>query len=655
MSGFYPVPSTRTSGLLEQIRLTTQLSGQQLDIERLQNQISTGRRITRPSDDVPAAQRGQSLQLLLELKAQAQTNAKASQSYLDATDTALSNVAKLLSDVRGFAVEASSDTSTSATRLTAADEVGRAITQLVATGNQTFRGRALFAGSRDTSAPFVQSNSGVAYLGNENSLNSFVDLNQALSTSAAGSEVFGTYSPGVQGGVDLNPRLTADTRLSDLAGGRGLQLGSLEISDGTTKKVIDLSGAATVGDVADILEDNPPDGRTITVTIGASGLSVDIDDAGGGNLTIKDLLGGTTARDLRILSPLSTGTLPVVGGDLNPRLQLTTPLADLQLASPLDKASGLQLSSDGQTYVVATSGATTVEDLLNAINQSPANAVAQIDPTSDQIVVRSRQSGVDFTIGENGGTTATQLGIRSFTANTALADLNYGAGVQSATGADFTIHRKDGTDLAIDVSSAATVGDVLNLINNEPANLNPATRVVARLAAFGNGIELFDGNTAGTDQLQVTAQFGSDAAIDLGLIPLGATSATATTSASGDTLSGRDVNPQEVSGVFNSLLRLKAALVPFDRAKLERAVALLDEDFDRLNFARGEVGSRGKALETIQTQLEDDTLLLKSNLSDDLDTDFPAAISNLTARQAALQASLQLAAQVFQLTLLNFL
>ena len=77
------------------------------------------------------------------------------------------------------------------------------------------------------------------------------------------------------------------------------------------------------------------------------------------------------------------------------------------------------------------------------------------------MVVRSRLSGADFSIGENGGTTATQLGIRSLTANTALADLNHGLGVTSITGADFTIHRKDGTDLPIDISSAVTIGDVL--------------------------------------------------------------------------------------------------------------------------------------------------------------------------------------------------
>lgn len=655
MSGFYPVPSTRTTGLLAQTRLIAQLNGQQLEIQRLQNQISLGRRILTPSEDAPAAQRGQTLQLLLELKAQAQTNAKTSQSYLDATDTSLANVATLLSNIRGSAVEAASDTSTTTTRQAAAAEIRRAIDQLVATGNQTFRGRYLFGGSRTTAAPFANSAAGVAYLGNEGGLQSFVDLNLGLTTSTSGAEVFGTYSPDLPGSLDLNPILTSDTLLADLHGGRGVRLGSLEIADGTTKRIIDLSSAATLGDVADLIEANPPVGRTLTVTIAAQGLTIDIDDAGAGNLTIKDIGGGTTASELRILSPLGTGVAPVIGGDLNPRLRLTTPLADLQTALPLDLASGLQITSGGQIHQIDTSSAQSIEELLNSINASPANALAEIAPSGDRIVIRSKLSGVDFSVGENGGTTATQLGLRSFTVDSLLADLNHGAGVQIAAGVDFTIRRKDGFDLTIDVSSASTIGDVLDLINSDSNNLDPTTRVVARLAAFGNGIELFDANTAGASTLQVTSQFGSRAALDLGLIPTGATSAAGTPSASGDTLTGADTNPQEVSGVFNSLQRLQASLTNFNRGDLERAIGLLDEDFDRLTFARSEVGSRGKTLETIQTQLADDELLLTFNLSDEIDTDLPTAISALAARQAALQASLQLAGQVFQLSLLNFL
>jgi flagellar hook-associated protein 3 FlgL len=656
MTGFYPIASSRSTNLLEQTQLLQQFNNSQIELQKLQNAISTGRRIALPGEDPSAAQRGQTITQLLAFKSQAQTNIQVAQSYLDATDTSLSSVASLLTDVRSAAVAANSDTSTDLSRQAAKQQVEQAITQLLNTGNQNFRGRYLFGGSRSSTSPFTRTADGVVYNGNDGSLNSFVDVGLPYATNASGTDVFGTLSSEVQGIVDLDPALTADTPLSALYAGRGVSLGSIEIGDGTTKKTIDLSSAATIDDVAKLIEANPPTGRTLTVTVTNTGLTVAIDAAGGGNVTIKDVAGGTTAKDLQILtSPLGNGVAPVVGGDLNPALRLTTRLADLQTATPLDLASGLQINNGGQSYTIDTSGAVTVEGLLNSINHSPANALAEIAPSGDRLIVQSRLAGADFSIGENGGTTATQLGIRSLTTSTPLSDLNYGQGVASIAGTDFTIHRKDGTDLAIDVSSAQTIGDVLNLINNDPSNQNPATQVVARLAAFGNGIELFDGNTAGTDALSVTAQFGSNAAIDLGLIPQGQATATAVSGGSGDTLTGVDTNPQEVSGVFNSLLRLRDSLENFSHEKLARAVALLDQDYDRLNFARADVGARGQTIDTVKTQLEDETTQLKSDLSDDLDTNLPDAISSLAAKQAALQASLQLAATLFQTTLLNYL
>jgi len=656
MPGFYPVPSTRTSGLLVQAQLLQQLHADQIDMARLTQQISTGRRITNPSEDAPAAQRGQTLQRLLELKAQAKINLQTSQSYLDASDSALGDIAGLLSDVRALALEANSDTSSEQQRQAAAEQVSGAIQRLLEAGNQNFRGRHLFGGARTDGEPFVYEGQQIAYHGDEGSLQSFVDVNLPYATNASGAEVFGAYSAEVRGAVDLNPALTADTPLSALFGGRGVSLGSLVIGDGTNMSTIDLSGAATIGDVADLLEANPPTGRTITATVTATGLTVDIDDAGGGNLTIKEVPNGNTAEQLRILSPLGTGVTPVVGGDLNPKLRLTSALADLQSSGPpFDFASGVQITNAGQTYTIDTSAAVTVEDLLNAFNGSDANVLAQIDASGDRIIVRSRLSGADFSIGENGGSTATQLGIRSLTTDTMLADLNHGRGVGLRQGVDFSIIRKDGVQLDFDIDGTATIGDVIDLINNDINNLNPATQVVARLNATGNGIELFDGNLAGPGTLQVLRTFGSTAAWDLGLVPQDAQTATAVSSVSGDTLSARDVNPLEVSGVYNSLLRMQAALENFDREDLERAINLLDVDFERVTFARSEIGARGRTLETVESHLEDEEILLKSNLSDEIEIDLTDAITNLTARQAAYQASLSLAANLFQLSLFNFL
>jgi flagellin-like hook-associated protein FlgL len=104
-----------------------------------------------------------------------------------------------------------------------------------------------------------------------------------------------------------------------------------------------------------------------------------------------------------------------------------------------------------------------------------------------------------------------------------LSELNHGLGVHPADGTDFRIVRSDGTSLDIDVSGAQTISDVLDVINNHPGNLDPATRVHAALAAYGNGLELTDDNPAGVGSLSVERTDTSVAARELGLVAPDAT------------------------------------------------------------------------------------------------------------------------------------
>ena len=135
----------------------------------------------------------------------------------------------------------------------------------------------------------------------------------------------------------------------------------------------------------------------------------------------------------------------------------------------------MQISNGGKTYTIDISSAITVEDLLNTINGSGAGVLAEINSDGTGIDIRSRISGGDFSIGENGGLTATQLGVRTFALQTRLSDLNHGLGVhslaqQNFVGNDFAFQLEDGTTLQISLSNEATIGDVINTINNAPGN-----------------------------------------------------------------------------------------------------------------------------------------------------------------------------------------
>jgi flagellin-like hook-associated protein FlgL len=60
-------------------------------------------------------------------------------------------------------------------------------------------------------------------------------------------------------------------------------------------------------------------------------------------------------------------------------------------------------------------------------------------------------------------------------------------------------------------------------------------------------------------------------------------------------------------------------------------------------------------LEFIDLRLQDENVQLQSALSQDIDVDLVQAISDLTARQYAFEASLRTTASLLQLSLLNFL
>jgi len=188
-------------------------------------------------------------------------------------------------------------------------------------------------------------------------------------------------------------------------------------------------------------------------------------------------------------------------------------------------------------------------------------------------------------------------------------------------------------------------------------NNTGTTAVTARLSQAGNGIELVDASTATTGSLTVHRVTGSLAAEYLGFVGPDQTQNSAySVDGSGNyVLGSEDRHTLEVDSVFNSLIRLRAALENGDTIELGRAIARLDADFTRVNFARAEIGSRLQGLDVIKTRLEDENVQLQSALSAEIDVDLVEAISQLTARQYALQASLRTAANILNLSLLDYI
>lgn len=894
MSTIQPISTTRVTDAMTRQRLTSQTQSDQLDLFRLQNQLSTGFRIFLPSDDAPAAQRAMILQRTIERKEQSLTNLQGVQNGLNATESGLQSINTLLNDTRADALAAVDSIASEADRDKLIDTINSVLETLVRSGNSTFTSTYLVGGAERSDEAYQTTNGYVEYLGDESSPNTFVDIGQLFDSGTSGDEVLGGFSESVRGSVDLNGQLAPATRLSQLNGGLGISRdGSIEVtfvptdtSEPSVSQVIDLSNAKTIEDMSRLIEAGAPSGSNLTVSVEGSSLRIDVS---GGGVVINEAFKGETARQLGIVTT-EVPSASVVGTDLDPTIAQTDQLSDLvgskargRIVSPgdnndllltakqngsqynnvtvnyvngssdsaaydelsntltvtiregdstandiaavinaeatvpftaetdyrdqtsagvrgtgkpaastalspvnlsvgvaggvdgeLDLASGFLVTNGDQTYEIDTSEAETVEDLLSELNRPEYGLLATVNSAGDGINVRSRRSGADFAIAENGGTTATDLGIRTYTGESRLEDFNRGLGVVIPYDNDETTELNNtfqitvndqGTQLTydIDTTDLYTVQDVIDRIaeatdtSGGPPNA-PTPAVTASLAEVGNGLVLtrtdaldpastatgtfavtgggfdltttatgaganqddinvviVDGTTPGAtlsetgDTITVTVDITNDPgnatvqnvadliATDLGAefavsnVTGGTTTATAETNLAAGSLTGgfdadeftvsglvaerlgfiesgetsatsnaatlqsTDRNPDEVDSVFTTLIRMREALEDGNEEQFEREITRLDADIERVTFGRSEIGSRLQSLESIEDRLIDEDVSLRSALSEEIDADLIQVISDFTAKQAAMQASLQISGSLLNLTILDFI
>jgi flagellar hook-associated protein 3 FlgL len=654
MGSFYPMVAGRSSTSQIRYRMLYQLANDNASIQNIQKQLSTGRRITRASEDVPAALRAMTIQANNERKTQFRENLETTQSFLGVSDTTLANIHDLLTEARATAVQSVDSTLSDAQREAISLELSNSIDRLVQLSNSKFRDRYLLSGGAVKTPPFETSpDGGIIYKGDFNSLSTMVDFHTSIEINASAQDALGIVSEGIIGSTDLNPGISPTTPLADLNLGQGVGKGLISFSNGTDLVELDFTGAYDLNDIVQTINGIQLGNRTLSASLSPTGLLVNYADNFGGNLRILDVGTGTTAKQLGLRTqPLGAST-PINGTDLNPILRELTRLDSLNNGSGINLASGLRIQQGSKTYTIATSGLTTIEDLFNAVKASGAKVVTEIADNGRTIRIQSIESGTDLTIGENGGSVATALGIRTFSGTTALAKLNYGQGVTFGPNADLVFTRSDGTTLELDLNGVTTVTDVINRINNDPLNQTAATRITASLATTGNGIVL----TAlpGTQPVKISTGGASQAAWDLGLVPRGQDSATFTNSGANVLLQGKDVSGQEVKGALNTILKLKAAVEKFDLAEIERLTNVVNADVERMGLARGELGMRQQRIEKLIIQTDDQQIALTAAESKELDVDLAQAISDLQARQAAMQASLNLIGTTAQLSIWNYL
>lgn len=684
-----PASIARSPNLLFSQSALSSLTRSSLELYRLQAQLGTSRAVNRPSDDAVKAATILVLDERLDRAAQYRRNLESAGTSLGLIDGALAEAEEIVLQARQIASTQLNVGTTAEERASQAVVVSSLIASLMQLANQESVHGFLLGGTRSGAPPVEEFSSGFRYRGEGGSLLADAGPGERVPVTLGGTAAFGALSARVAGTVDLDPQLTLDTRLADLDGARGLGVsgGSIRFSfDAGPVATVDLSDADTIGDVADrihaaILAYEAEHAVTILGPggVGISGESITIDVVPGGGaggadqeLEFFDVSGGAVAQDLGLASAAGTvfSASSGAGEPLGVRLSWTAPISSLgALTGPL---GSVRVTNATRSVTIDLSGAQTLDDVRAAFEGAGVGVRVQISDDGTAINVLSEVAGGRagaLSIEEVPGSdfTATRLGIRSFSADTRLADFNDGRGVGIVHGSvdpitgdpdpardvDFTIVLGDAgaTEIPVDLrpQDVASVQTLLDRINAQAAAAGVAVPAdfQATLGDGANGIVLTQ-NSAYPGALSVRRENNSPAMEHLGL-------ADGTYDASSASFVGADRAKVRVPSLFTYLIDLRDALLANDTTGITFAAEDLESVSGSIVASRALVGGYAQRAEAAIRRREDQMLLDEQTRSMVRDLDFAEAAVRLSALQTQLEAGLRSTGAIASLSLLDYL
>lgn len=222
-----------TPAILE-AQMTGALATDQASIAALQEKISSGQAINRPSDDPVGIVQAMSTQAALSRAQQYQSNAQDGMGWLGTANTALSSAVTQLDQIRNIVLQANSDSSQPSTYANLAQQVDGIRQELLSLANSTYLNRPIFAG---TSAGQVAYDTSGNYVGSGAAPTRTVAPGTALPVSVTAP--FGTGSSSIFAAVD---QISADLKTGSSASISNLTSSDLNSLDQAITTLSDAAG-----------------------------------------------------------------------------------------------------------------------------------------------------------------------------------------------------------------------------------------------------------------------------------------------------------------------------------------------------------------------------------------------------------------------------
>lgn len=671
-SNFARVPNRLATSLTKQ-----GLNAANLDLLRSQTQLATSKRVARPSDDPVAAALINVLESRLATTDQRARNLQHADSVLGQLDTALGHITDAAQEAKEVALSQIGVGSDAQTRASQAVVISSLIDTVFNSLNRDYADIHFFGGERTGQPPASAFFGGYRYSGQGSGLYTDIGPGLGFPITIGADRAIGAMTAKQGGTVNLNPNLTAATKITDLRGPGGAltALGTVHVTidDGTTTTEldIDLSAAESMGDINTAIESAiraAVPGALTGAFPGAAGFNgsrLSLGVSGGHTITFADGPSGQAATSLGLAGHNYTNAAGtnLAAPDLNPRLTDAALLNTLAPATALSYGT-ITFRNGDRSGTVTTNAGMSIAELKEAVTRLNLGVRIDVSASGDSLDVINEVSGLKMSVEETGGgSAASTLGLRTLDTTTPASVLNHGRGVRIADGnlrpdgatpdtarnTDFRITLRDGSTFDVDLvpSDLTSMAGILSRINADAATAGFGAVFSASLDPDGTGIRLSD-STAGAGTFRVTSLNGH-AATDLGLLD-GTTAGGATA-----TITASNRATVRVDSLLSTLIELRQALEGNSESGIQFAGERLERDLTTALGARAEVGSRAGRIADAQERLVDTTLLDQTIKSDLQDLDYIEAASRFSLLQTQLQAGLQSAASIRSLSLINFL
>ena len=228
-----------------------QLQQQAQTLDKVQTQVASGKRISRPSDDPVGVWRSLNLRREHDGNTQHLRNMDDARNWLVSEDQVMSGTTAALARLREYAVQGADDAYSNADRIAIADEVAQLKEHLLSLFNgTTIVGQSIFSGRQTGTAPFSKDANGNVLYGGETGITTpaaSIDLVPGngiagLTLTDTDSAVPGSYRVAV-GAVAAGVANVTITRYDSLgvAVPGATQTVAVTVPTGTNPKVVDFS------------------------------------------------------------------------------------------------------------------------------------------------------------------------------------------------------------------------------------------------------------------------------------------------------------------------------------------------------------------------------------------------------------------------------